>query len=104
MSDLEGTKSLSITFSALLEEVPGAIAPLSKSERVVYNMLKKAEGKMVLQDSIFDALYFKRPWNDQPGIDVVKVFITNLRKKMPSVTIKSHRQLGYSMKSKEDAE
>lgn len=99
----EGTEEVTLTYDAMIQDIPGATCFVSKSERIVYWMLAKAKGKMVRETAIWDALYSTRPDCDHPDMSIIKVWISHLRKKIPGVVIQNHRHLGYSMEPRNDA-
>lgn len=103
MDKPEGTAPITVTYDAMIQEVPGAVEFVSRSERIIYWALYYAKGRMVTQDALYDALYFARGANDLPGIDIIKVFVSHLRHKIPGLKITNHRHLGYSMEVRHDA-
>lgn len=92
------TQQITITLDTLDLHVDGSVGkPLTKCERAVYWMLKSAAGRIVTYDSLWNGLYAVKPESDWAYDDIVKVFVSKLRRKLPHVEIRNHASLGYSL-------
>lgn len=85
-------------FDAIVTAIPGQKSPLTKHELALYWALRAANGRTVSQETLYDILYGSLPESDQPDyMDIVKVFICKLRKKVPGIKIKTVWAVGYAM-------
>jgi len=73
-------------------------ATFQKKERQVVSFLFRAAGRTVSSEAIWNSLYAHLPEADWPESDIVKVWISKVRKKLRNHTIVAVRGLGYTMK------
>ena len=85
------------TFDTLENNIPGAIKELTRQERAVYYCLKAANGRICPVGSLYDAMYGLTAEKDCPDVDIIKVYISKIRKKIPSINIITHHGIGYSL-------
>jgi hypothetical protein len=92
------------TFETVSADLPGVIPGkrLTLNERIIFSMLYKARGRIVRNQSFMDAIYIDRP-DDFPNEDIIKVWISKLRKKIAGITIYSYHRIGYAMLINNDA-
>ena len=94
------------TFEAIMVEIPGVIPgkKITLSERRIYWMLRAARGRAITIDTFIEALYLTRSANELPDADIIKVWISHLRKKINGIKIVNYKKVGYAMIVDDDPE
>jgi len=81
------TASRSVTIDKFL-------IPLSPKEFAIFQVLVENAGKPVPRDRLMSSIY---GWDDAIGSNVLEVHIHHLRKKIPTLTVKTVRGVGYRL-------
>ena len=70
------------------------LVPLSPKEFAILQLLAENAGKPVPRGRLMSSIY---GWDDEIGSNVLEVHIHHLRKKLPSLTVKTVRGFGYRL-------
>jgi len=70
------------------------LVPLSPKEFAILQLLAENAGKQVPRRRLMSSIY---GWDDEIGSNVLEVHVHHLRKKLPSLTVKTVRGLGYRL-------
>jgi len=70
------------------------LIPLSPKEFAILQLLAENAGKPVPRGRLMSSIY---GWDDEIGSNVLEVHIHHLRKKLPSLTVKTVRGFGYRL-------
>ena len=81
------TASRSVTIDKFL-------VPLSPKEFAILQVLVENAGKPVPRGRLMTSIY---GWDDEIGSNVLEVHVHNLRKKVPTLTVKTVRGVGYRL-------
>jgi two-component system, OmpR family, response regulator QseB len=70
------------------------LVPLSPKEFAILQLLAENAGKPVPRGRLMSSIY---GWDDEIGSNVLEVHVHHLRKKLPTLTVKTVRGVGYRL-------
>lgn len=90
-------------FEELDEPVPAWVDDLSLTPRRYAILLLRRKGRIVSQDAAFNAIYASKSDGELPGSNVVKVWVNQIRKSLPStLEVRNNPGLGYGIFERRD--
>ena len=76
---------------------PNELASFTASERELLQVLANAKGRTVRHQALWNALYSLRPDSNMPNDEIVKVFLSKVRRKLKHHTIEAEWGVGYRL-------
>ena len=74
---------------------------LSKTYSLILSLLVKHQGRVVSYETIYNFLYLHKPTANWPQTTIIRVFLTNIRKRLASIgapnAIKTHHGRGLEL-------